>query len=153
MKDRCTSLALPLLPWQRQLCVRYSHDNRLSRGRWRHAHFWWQREKLSSVTDKSNTAVGIIASAVKWIPTTHIFLPCDAVLMSLGILGLPSPAQPYAPTLTLYTVFTFRLPTSTSYTVYKVKKMYILRQMWWKEQEHIRRYDYRERKGRKKEGN
>lgn len=61
-----------------------------------------------------NNMVIIRASAVKWIPTTHIFLPCEAVLMSLGMLGRPSPAQPYAPTVTLYFVFTLRLPMSTS---------------------------------------
>lgn len=112
VKHRCTSLTLSLLPWQCQLRVGYSHDNRLCGGRRGHAHVWW------IVTEVSDWYLQYVAQtiepAVKWI-LIHKLLPWEAVLMSLGMLGLPSPAHPYAPTLTLYLVFTFSLLTSTSW--------------------------------------
>lgn len=67
------------------------------------------------VKDVNDIIVEIIASAVRLI-WTHKVLPWEAVLTSLGILGLPSPAHPYAPTLTLYLVSTFTLAMITSCT-------------------------------------
>lgn len=42
-------------------------------------------------------------------------LPWDKVVTSLGMLGRPFPAQPYAPTLTRCGVPGFRSPITTSY--------------------------------------
>lgn len=42
-------------------------------------------------------------------------LPWDKVVTSLGMLGRPFPAQPYAPTLTRWGVPGFRSPITTSY--------------------------------------
>lgn len=45
----------------------------------------------------------------------HAVLPWDKVVTSLGMLGRPFPAQPYAPTLTRCGVPGFRSPITTSY--------------------------------------